>query len=135
VQLAANIGEGVYNITNQLGGEVGEAVEMDVGGRHATFHNPSDAGSGVWFGEVLLLFSFTHLGQLQQAAYVSYFQLLPPEENQHEQHLPFACFRGATSQDGGAYGVVLVDSLLWMAPIVPDLRHDGLWRMNNDAWL
>ena len=31
--------------------------------------------------------------------------------------------------------VVLADSILWMAPIVPDLRAEGLWRLNNDAWL
>lgn len=135
VQCSVDMPAGVHRISNQLEGEVGEVVEVEAGGALCTFTNPRAIGDGMWFGEVLLLLSFRQLGEFHKAAYVSYFELLGDGDNPQQQHLPFACFRRATTQDGGACGVVLIDSLLWMAPMVPDLRVDGLWRLNNDAWL
>jgi hypothetical protein len=130
--------EGLHHIVNALVGEKGETVQLQISEAEVVeFKNPNNSGGGVWFGEVLLLFHFKHLGEDHACAYVQYLQLVEPGTNGlPEQHLPFSCFRLATEADGGAYGVVGVSSIMWLAPIVPDLvRQDSLWRLNTDAWM
>ena len=51
----------------------------------------------------------------------------------HQLSLLPAC--RATDTDGGGYGVVLVGHLLWMAPMVPDVKGRAWFRLNVDAWL
>ena len=136
VSVAPVLPEGTHDITAGATGVIGELVQVDAAGRQVEFKNPNDRGDSLCFGEVLLLFHFSHLGEKQVAAYVHYFQLLPPEENRQVQQLPFTCFRRATDADGGAYGVVPIDCMLWMAPIVPEVDPASkVWRLNNDAWL
>jgi hypothetical protein len=140
---AEQLPQGTHNIANldQLHGEIGEQVAITFasgpsdGPTSAEFSNPNDRGDSLWFGTVLLFFKMTHLGEQHSCAYIHYFQHVEPDNLPFTPHTNFPCFRRATDADGGGYGVVLVEHLLWMAPMVPDIRDPAWFRLNVDAWL
>ena len=94
-----------------------------------------EQGGGLWFAEVLLLFRcFLDGPEPSSMAYVQYYQQAPWERLPNNQ-LPFPRFKAAMEADGGAYGVLDINDLLWLAPLVPDLRDAELLRLNMDAWM
>jgi hypothetical protein len=74
-----------------------------------------------------------------EACYLRYFDVVEDAE-QARQFFPFQYFCYAKRHNNRPFcGVVDIDSILHLAPIVPDLNLDGtrggLFKMNEDAWV
>ena len=93
-----------------------------------------EQGGGLWFGDVLLLFSIKlTAGEWEQFAYVEYLQQIEDHHPCYHQ-LSFPCFRAASLAEG-AFGLVPISEVLWLAPMVPDPRDGTIMRLNVDAWV
>ena len=93
----------------------------------------------VWMAEALALFKYKYLGEWGSACFVRYFNTVG-EDEQGRQFLPVQYYRFARRRNNRPFcGVVDVESIIYVAPLVPDLDlgggKAGLFKMNEDAWL